>query len=101
LFLLLAGALLLTPGLLTDVVALALLVPPLRRAVARASLRWLLPRARVHVEGFATEEAPQSRSETPHRPGEASGGPIIEGEFERLDPGPVEPRRNDRRSSGT
>jgi len=34
LFLTIAGALFLTPGLLTDVLALLLLVPPIRRAVA-------------------------------------------------------------------
>lgn len=42
---LLAGALLIAPGLITDIVAIALLVPPVRRLVrlhlARAVRRWL------------------------------------------------------------
>ena len=82
LFLLVAGALLLTPGLVTDAVALALLVPPVRRAVARASVRWLLRRARLRVEihgdGGATAR-PKRRA------GRRPGRPIIEGEFERVD----------------
>lgn len=47
---LLAGALLITPGLLTDVVGFSLLVPPCRRALRR----WLAARlrTRMHVETF-------------------------------------------------
>jgi len=40
LFLMVAGALLLTPGLITDALALVLLVPPLRRLIARPAMRW-------------------------------------------------------------
>lgn len=39
LFLLVAGALLLTPGLFTDAIGFALLVPPLRKGMARAILQ--------------------------------------------------------------
>jgi len=82
LFLLVAGALLLTPGLLTDLVALLLLVPPLRRAVARWSVRWLMRGARVRVKVYrGAGEAPRQAAADP---GE---GPIIEGEFERLGEG--------------
>ena len=85
LFLLMAGALLVTPGLITDVVALALLVPPLRRLIARAAMRWALRRTRAHIETFTTEVDPDRR-----RPS-AGDGSIIEGEFERIDERPLRP----------
>ena len=58
LFLMVAGALLLTPGLITDALALVLLVPPLRRLIARTAMRWALRRTRVHVETFTAEAGP-------------------------------------------
>jgi len=71
--LLLAGALLLTPGLITDAAGLLLLVPPLRRRLARWAFKRLIERAR-----------------RPRRQRGASGGRdregvIIEGEFERVE----------------
>jgi UPF0716 protein FxsA len=75
---LLAGALLITPGFVTDAIALALLIPPIRRKVARATVRRLVERAqmqvRVHKSGSGAEGG---------RAGKADG-PIIEGEFVRL-----------------
>jgi UPF0716 protein FxsA len=100
LFLLVAGALLLTPGLITDAVALALLVPPIRRVIARAGMQWLRRRALLNVESFTQEGAPQSRAGRPRQSRRDDHGPIIEGEFERLDEGPSEPRRNRGRGSG-
>jgi UPF0716 protein FxsA len=96
LFLLIAGALLLTPGLVTDAVALLLLVPAVRRAVARASLRWVLRRARLRVEVYGAQPAP----EAPQRPPPGTGdGPIIEGDFERLGEVPPRPRRRPRHTT--
>jgi UPF0716 protein FxsA len=89
LFLLAAGALLLTPGLITDVVALALLVPPLRRLIARAAMRWALRRTRVHIETFTARTAAEGQ-----RPS-VDDGAIIEGEFERIDERPARPRGGD------
>jgi UPF0716 protein FxsA len=107
LFLMLAGALLLTPGLLTDVAALALLVPPVRRAVARACVRWVLRRADVRIKRYTREEARRARptSDGPHSGSRADlgaglgDGPIIEGEFERVDERPVPRRGNGRPAS--
>lgn len=53
--LLLAGALLIVPGFLTDAVGLTLLFPPLRRAVGRGLVR--------HFEGRMTLERPVSKTE--------------------------------------
>ncbi len=63
--LLIAGALLLTPGFLTDAVGFSLLVPPLRRSLIRRYL------------------PPQYDGEPPAPPG--AGGRTIEGEFTRRD----------------
>lgn len=72
---LIAGALLLTPGFFTDVVGFALLMPPVR-AAAFAYLR-----KRVHVARFETGEEPR-----PHGPSRRRGGPdVIEGDYEDLD----------------
>jgi UPF0716 protein FxsA len=87
LFLMVAGALLLTPGLITDALALVLLVPPLRRLIARTAMRWALRRTRVHVETFTAEAGPH------HWP-LSDDGSVIEGEFEHIDERPGEPRGN-------
>jgi UPF0716 protein FxsA len=90
LFLLVAGALLLTPGLVTDVMALALLIPPVRRAVALAAMRWLLRHTRAHVETFTFDGGrPGAPGRSPRPPGYDPS--VIEGEFERLDERPAEP----------
>ncbi len=72
---LVAGALLLTPGFFTDAVGLALLVPAVRSAVFRHV------RARVIVTGFSigTQGSWQDYRQSP-------GGDVIEGEFEELGP---------------
>src|SRR5262249_7066511 len=75
---LLAGALLITPGFVTDAMALALLVPPIRRRVARAAVRRLVERAQLQVK--AQESARGAEGGTAGK----DEGPIIEGEFVRL-----------------
>lgn len=59
---LVAGAVLLTPGLLTDITGFLLLAPPVRKAAAARVLRWLQGRARVVVAG-----------RQPGQPGERAG----------------------------
>jgi UPF0716 protein FxsA len=94
LFLMVAGALLLTPGLVTDVAALLLLVPPIRRAIAGAVVHWLLRRANLHIEIHGA--GPDGRRGARRRPPGMGEGPVIEGEFERMDE-TTPSRRNDRR----
>lgn len=72
---LIAGALLLTPGFFTDGVGFALLMPPVRHA----AFNYL--RKRVHVERFEMgPDGPQRHRRPPHGPD------VIEGEYEELDP---------------
>ena len=71
-FLLVAGALLLTPGFFTDAVGFACLTPPFRRAV----IRYLIRRGTiVHQRSGATRTGPG-------RPGP---GEPLEGEYRRMD----------------
>ncbi len=99
--LLVAGAFLLTPGLLTDTVGFLLLVPPIRVAVAKGVLSRLLKSGYVHVQtaggrpgaaGGARADGDNDprarsgsfRSQTRTHRGTA-GGPVIEGDYERVD----------------
>jgi UPF0716 protein FxsA len=88
LFLMVAGGLLLLPGLISDGLAFLLLVPPLRRAIARWSMRQAL--TRVDLPDI-DEHDPGGRSaqRSTHRGGR--DGSVIEGEFERLDETPQAP----------
>lgn len=75
-FLLAAGALLLTPGFFTDAVGFALLVPPVRRHLARS----ILAQGLMQVTGMR----PAGRS--PHGPPESPRRPrTLEGEYRRDD----------------
>ncbi|MDX9861083.1 MAG: FxsA family protein [Rhodospirillales bacterium] len=76
--LLLAGALLLTPGFVTDAVGFLLFVPPVRAAVGRWLSAYLLSSGRVHVHA----DGPMAGGGPSRPPG---GPPIIEGEYEELD----------------
>ena len=85
---LLAGALLLTPGFFTDAFGFALLMPPVRKA----AFDYL--RKRVHVQRFDMgPQGPSARAE-PHRPGHQDD--VIEGEYMEVDP----PKRPTHQSSG-
>jgi UPF0716 protein FxsA len=82
-----AGALLLTPGFVTDGVGFVLLTPVFRREIAARVL------ARVQVSAVGSFEASGFRQEADFRetgrgrPDVARGRPdVIEGDFESLDP---------------
>ena len=80
-----AGALLLTPGFLTDAIGFALFMPPVRLALGRAALKWFSKHGTVHVHTQSQGGAGFS-----HRPSEREPWPtspdIIEGEAEEIDP---------------
>ena len=95
-FLLLAGAFLLTPGIITDAIGFVLLIPPLRRAIARWSFNRVLSSAKVHVRtttSYGTAEADETNYGNTRNPGSrgTGTGPIIDGEYERVDE-PTRPR---------
>jgi UPF0716 protein FxsA len=75
---LLAGALLLTPGFFTDAMGFVLLIPGARSAL----MRWVA--ARVQVKRFSYGSGP----DTPPGPDRAPPGEVIEGEYEEAPQGP-------------
>ena len=82
--LLLAGALLLTPGFLTDGVGFALLLPAARRWLASRLWAFMQARGSVHVGGFASGF-------------DRHDDTVIDGEFETVEPDPEagdDPDRN-------
>jgi UPF0716 protein FxsA len=66
----LAGALLVTPGMLTDVAGFALLIPPLRAVVKRAAQAWLARHVTAQTTTFRTAGSPHGSP--------ASGDQIID-----------------------
>ncbi len=57
--LLVAGALLLTPGFVTDGIGMALFVPPVRNVLRR----WILSRANIHIDGATDDGRPPRRAD--------------------------------------
>ena len=91
--LLIAGALLLTPGFITDGVGFLLFLPPFRRLLGGAALQWMMRNATVYTA--------RGRSGTGHSHASPNagpgGGPVIDGEFEDLTTGPGDDnRRNEK-----
>jgi len=82
-----AGALLLTPGFVTDAVGLLLFVPGLRAYLRRHLSHYLATSGRVQV--FSDGRTPPG-GPGPQGPGAGQGpapggGPVIDGEFEEVD----------------
>lgn len=79
--LVIAGALLLTPGFLTDVAGFLLFVHPVRLMLARAAMKWFAKNGTVHMHtsaGFAQQ--PHQRGSG----GESTDTTIVEGEAEEV-----------------
>tara|TARA_R110002167_G_scaffold1439_5_gene6819 strand:- start:1277 stop:1858 length:582 start_codon:yes stop_codon:yes gene_type:complete len=82
----LSGALLLTPGFLTDAVGFALLAPVVRLALVGHVLKLIKPRVVVAGGGFASRSDPEQPAPFVDRPEPASHRPeVIEGEYRRED----------------
>jgi len=83
--LLLAGALLLTPGFFTDAVGFLLFVPPFRAWAAATIGRAIIARADVHVVHGAGPGAAGSAAGPAAGPA-AGSGPVIDGDYEDVTP---------------
>jgi UPF0716 protein FxsA len=95
--LLVAGAFLLTPGLITDTAGFLLLVPPFRHGLARWAFAKLQQSGNVRVwtaggpagsPGGGSGRDPRGRQRGPE------GEPVIEGEYEEVEPNSEEPARD-------
>jgi len=80
-FLLVAGALLLTPGLVTDSIGFLLLVPPIRRWLGKHIFRYMQARVKVHVVNSGGGPGGDRGG---YRGG-YRGGPTIDGEARERD----------------
>jgi UPF0716 protein FxsA len=111
-FVALAGLLLIVPGFLTDILGLALLIPRVRHAIAKFSIRRVLRSA--EMRGFVFGSKPRANAANGQAgtgsagptsagpPGAtraarppAGDGPIIEGEVLSVGERTVDPRRGD------
>ncbi len=101
--LLVAGAFLLTPGLLTDTVGFSLLVPGVRRGLARWLFNKLMTSGHVHVGGFGAGGGRHGHDAPHQQDTPASDGPVIEGEYRDMEDSeprePDKPRSDEERSS--
>ncbi|SFD63385.1 FxsA family protein [Roseivivax sediminis] len=85
---LIAGALLLTPGFFTDAVGFSLLMPPVRKMVMRHASRHVKMR-RFEMGGAGDPRRRQPHpGRDPNRPGTPPGDDIIEAEYEDVSPPP-------------
>jgi UPF0716 protein FxsA len=82
----LAGLLLIIPGVISDVIGLVLLIPQVRHFTIRTGLLKLV--SFFHYQAEVSRGAFRSSSETPR---EESRGPVIEGEYERVSERPLRP----------
>lgn len=89
--LLFAGALLLTPGFVTDGIGFLLFVPPVRSLLMQAAAAFIAARGAIHVQA-GVGGGPSS---PPFADGfdAPDGGPVIDGEFREVPPGSDEPSK--------
>ena len=88
--LLVAGAFLLTPGLITDALGFSLLVPPVRLALARWAFNKFSASGNIQVD-VTGADAPPRQQDAP-----ASKGPVIEGEYRETGDGDDAPENETR-----
>jgi UPF0716 protein FxsA len=85
----LAGVLLLLPGLITDVAGLLLLIPPLRRAFARWAIGRMIAGGNVHVHTTQWRTTGRDGEGDSPKPGAGPKGGhddvVIDGEWQRVD----------------
>jgi UPF0716 protein FxsA len=83
-----AGLLLLTPGLISDVIGFLLFIPPLRRGLAKWLFRKALQRGTVNIRTFRRGDTgpPGPGSKPRGRPGFVKSDNIVDAEFETIDP---------------
>ncbi len=85
-----AGILLIVPGLCADALGLVLLIPPVRTLLSRWLLRSMLGLSEVDIK--RPKQQPAERGPQPSAPFPPDG-PVIEGEFERIDERTLDPGR--------
>jgi len=85
------GALLLTPGFITDAVGFLLLVPPVRKILRLWAGRYFAGKTEMHTWTDMPSSGNGSQS--------AGDGPVIDGQFEEVDPQDHKPKPTESGSS--
>jgi UPF0716 protein FxsA len=104
LFLIVAGLLLITPGFISDIIGVFLLVPPIRKVIAKWAMSRFLMSGSLQGSVFTgSTKTTQTQWRTPGQSQSPRGtdAPIIEGEYERLDEKTVPPRQTPTRPPGS
>lgn len=81
--LIVAGAFLITPGLLTDTVGFLLFIQPLRRTLAKEILKFYVKRGKLKVSVFGTDAASDSFSKKKQN-SPVKDSPIIETDYQTI-----------------
>jgi len=81
LFLAIGGALLITPGFVTDTIGFICLIPMSRRWL----IGYVLSHSNVHMSGFNSQQTYSTDQSTHSTDGHRQSGRTIEGEFTRKD----------------
>lgn len=99
----LGAMLLISPGLIADCLGGLLLIPPLRRLLSRVIARSFFGNVTVDVRTtHTTQTASRPFPGSPTRDEQSGPGPVIEGEYERLEEHTFDPnrRKQDPRDKG-
>lgn len=99
--LVIAGALLLTPGFLTDTIGFLLFIPPVRLALGRVALRWLARHGTVHVYHTQNDGSDFDAMHGGEGPSRRRDNDIVEGQAEEIDADPFDPKDDDREGSNS
>ncbi len=81
-----AGLLLLTPGFVTDSIGFLLFLPPFRRLIAGLVARRVTVNVRGGGFGPTSHGDPRRPGGYPPHGGPGGNGPVIDGEYETIDP---------------
>ncbi len=79
-FLLVAGAFLLTPGLITDSFGFLLFIPQFRRYIAKSIVKYLIAKGNMKVSVFSEDSFNQSYHQ------KSDPNPIIDAEYQNISP---------------
>jgi UPF0716 protein FxsA len=99
-----AAVLLITPGLIADAIGLLLLIPIVRHGLALWASRGLFGTADIRMDRWTIRRSREGRraADKASEPGPASendgNGPIIEGDFRRIDERSIDPERRSPRN---
>lgn len=87
--LIVAGALMITPGLVTDAIGFLLLIPPVRRWIVMSVFRYLARSSLVHIQVFGS---PQGGGPARPGPGFRHNETVIDADYEVMDEPPGQRR---------